>query len=249
MKLIRVIAAVGVVGACALANGYAQDISICENAYQKSKNGAFSSRDEAVKYLEGFQSKCEKDLLFQSRLASNYFVLKRYEEAERIVQAGLRIDTLNKELLFGLGDLRLVQKDTDAAALLAKKMIDNHPKSYGGYYLMQKSLMDAKRFEESIDYGRKAIQIESLPILWLNIGVASYHSKQYQQCVDAVNRAIQMDASVLQRPWGINEALYSLGALDRPKEALELAKGRKQADANWNQDRAFVRVLELLQRH
>lgn len=219
---------------------------VCEDAYQKVNPSVVPDRLAAIGYLQGFQSKCETNLTFQSRLVADYLVLKRYEDAERLIQAGLKIDPAHRALLLDLGEIRLTQKAVDEAASIARRLISSHSKFFGGYSLMQRTLMEQRRFEESVEYGRKAVQYESYPVLWLNLAVAQYHSKQFGACVDSANRAIQLDPAVLRRSWGINEAIYSLDALGKQAEALALAKRRKQADPNWNQDRALVRALDLL---
>jgi tetratricopeptide (TPR) repeat protein len=223
-----------------------QDTSVCEQAYQRAISGEFVSSEEAIAFLENFQGKCRTDLLFQSRLAALYFVVGRVDDAERLIQDGLRLDPTHEKLLFSLGDVRLKQRQLDSVVAIASKIIEHHPDSHGGYYLMQLGLIYAGRYEESISFGREAILRAELPALWLNEAVACFQIERFEQCVVAAYCAIQLDPTVLQERWGINEAIYALAKQGMEDEALELALRRKQVTPNWQDDPVFVKALTLL---
>lgn len=223
-----------------------QDTSVCEQAYQRAISGEFATPEEAIAFLEIFQGECRTDLSFQSRLASLYFAVGRIADEERLIQDGLKLYPMHKELLFSLGDIRLRQRQLDSVVAIAAKLIELHPDSHGGYYLMQLGLIYAGRYEESISFGREALLRTELPALWLNEAVACFQIERFEQCAVAAYCAIQLDPTVLQERWGINEAIYALANQGMEDEALELALRRKQVTPNWRDDPVFVKALTLL---
>lgn len=223
-----------------------QETSVCEQAYQRAISGEFATQEEAILFLENFQGKCKTDLTFQCRLASLYFVVGRIDDEERLIQDGLKLDPTHMELLFSLGDIRLRQRQLDSVIAIASKIIEHHPDSHGGYYLMQLGLIYAGRYEESIGFGREALLRAEFPALWLNESVACFQIERFEQCVVAAYCAIQLDPTVLQERWGINEAIYALAKQGMEDEALELALKRKQVTPNWQDDPVFVKALTLL---
>lgn len=224
----------------------AQNSLECEQAYELAISGKFPTADEAIAFLERFQEKCAKNLIFQSRLAALYFIYGRVDEAEKLIQEGLSIDPTHKELLFSLGDIRLKQRDLDAVVAIASRIIEFHPEACSGYYLMQLGLIYAGRYEESIPYGREAMKREEMPAFWLNESVACFQTGRYEQCAQSAYHAIQLDPKVLENRWGMNEAIYALGNLGRDDEALKLALRRKEATENWQDDPVFMKALTLL---
>lgn len=223
-----------------------QGTSDCEQIYQRAISGEFATGEEAIAFLETCQQECAADLLFQSRLASLYFIHGRIEESEKLIQAGLKIDPAHLELLFSLGDIRLHQRDLDAVIAIATRIIELHPNAGSGYYLMQLGLIYAGNYEESLPYGREAMRRAEMPAFWLNEAVACFQTRRYEQCVQSAYHAIQLDPKVLQNAWGMNEAIYALGNLERDGEALKLALRRKEVTPNWQDDAVFLKALKLL---
>lgn len=223
-----------------------QNTSVCEHAYQRAISGEFSSADEAIAFLEKFQGQCRTNLLFQSRLAALYCVVGRVDDAERLIQDGLMHDPTHEKLLFSLGDIRLKQRKLDAVVAIASKLIEHHPSTHGGYYLMQLGLIYAGRYEDSIGFGREAMRRAELPALWLNEAVAMFQLERFEHCMAAAYHAIALSPSVLQERWGINEAIYALAKQGKEGEALELALQRQRVTPNWQADPVFVKALTLL---
>lgn len=223
--------------------------SKCDQVYQRaSDRTAFPSRQSAVQHMEDARSACSKDALYASRLASFYFELGRVEESEQIVAEALATHPLSKELLFSKGDGELRHSKPADAISTAEKIIKAHPSWFGGYYLMQRAQMDSRQFTESAEYGQRAAALSNgqMPVIYLNLAVANYHSGKLEDCVKSAELAIQKDPSVLSRPWGINEAVYALASLGRRSEALSLAKRRMNADPNWQADPALVKALRVM---
>lgn len=221
----------------------------CEKAFQKVMDAqAFPDRAAAVRYFENERPTCGNDALYLSRLASFHLEAGRVREAAAAIDRGLALHPNHRELLFGKGSMDLQRGDLVAARSTAEKLVRADSGWYGGHYLMQRVLMDAGQFQESIGHGVRAIELSrgALTVLYLNVGVASYHAGKLEDCVRYVRMAIQKEPAVLSRPWGINEAIYALDRLERRAEALSLAKQRKQADPNWQSDPVLVRALKVM---
>jgi len=228
-------------------SAYAQ--TLCEQAYVAVDDAKrFPTVATKISYLESVKNKCTTDPVFQSHLSRYYFEVNRLDEAEATVATGLQLAPRNKELLFGKGDIRLNRQDTDGAKVVASDLIAFYPKWHGGPYLMQRALMDSRQFVEAIKYGDTAIELAkgSVSALYLNNAVASYHAKQDKLCVEYAEAAIARDPGVLKQAWGIDEAIYALDRARRFKEALALAKRRKEADPNWSSDPGLVRILKVM---
>ena len=211
----------------------------CEEAFQKANSRqTYPDRAAAVKYFESTRSSCGRDPQYLSRLSSFYLEVGRRQDAEATIDKGLSLHPLHRELLFGKGTSELSKGNFDAARAIGEKLVSGHGSWPGGFYLMQRVLMDQRRFSESIEFGNKAIELSGggFPVFYLNAAVASYHTGNFDACVKYVETAIYKDPSVLSGAWGINEAIFALDRLDRRAEELSLAKRRKNADANWRAD-------------
>jgi tetratricopeptide (TPR) repeat protein len=217
----------------------------CEAAWQEAKSLPNSA---SVARLEQSRRSCIRDTTYLSRLGRKYFESGDVEKARAITTAGLQIDPRHEGLLFGLGDIYLRQSRLGDAKAVATRLIEFHPNSYGGPYLMQRVLMDSRQFSEAIKYGDLAISKSNgqIVVLYLNNAVAAYHAAQDALCVRYAQEAIDRDPAVLRQAWGMNEAIYALDRSKRFPEALALAKRRKAADPRWSEDEAFVKILRVM---
>jgi tetratricopeptide (TPR) repeat protein len=221
----------------------------CEQAYRDARDAKrFPSRAAAIAHLESFKGRCSSNPLFLARLGRFYFESDRLDEAEAVVAAGLKLAPKDDALLFSHGDIKLKKSDIDGAKAAAARLMEWHPDSYAGPYLMQRALMDARQFREAIPFGDRAIALAkgSVPVLYLNNAVAAYHAEQDKLSVEYAEAAISRDPTVLRQAWGIDEAIYALDRSRRFNEALALAKRRKDADPNWRNDAALVKILKVM---
>jgi len=230
-----------------LAPGTTAAASVCDDASVAAKRT--SGVGAAISMLEEVKKQCSSEPKYLNDLAAYYFAGGRLNDASNTVEAGLRLDPNNKHLLFSWGDVQLSKSNPEGAKSTASRLMQLHPDSWGGPYLMQRALLDLRRFEDAIKYGDIAIGLvkdSPVPAIYLNNAVASYHSRQNKLCVDYVEAAIARDPNVLKQAWGIDEAIYALHELGRRHEALALAKRRKEADPDWHKDPMLVRALRVM---
>jgi len=224
----------------------AKAAQICDEVITQAK--LLPSKDAAIAHIEARRVECSNNPQFLAALSRAYFENNRLNEAEATAVAGLKLAPQADFLLFGLGDIKLRQGHLDDAKELAERLIKHSPHSYAGPYLMQRVLMDSKQFAEAMKFGDNAVDLSkgSVPVLYLNNAVAAYHAGQDTRCVEYVLRAIERDPRVLGQAWGIDEAIYALDRSKRFREALELAKRRKNADLNWRDDAQLVKILGIM---
>lgn len=208
----------------------------------------FLAKADAITYLESVKAGCGTNQRFLSYLASLYFQNGEIDDAEKITLDALQRYPNNRQLLFGIGDVYLAKNKPDEAKKIAEGIIKSHPDWDGGYYLMQRALMDLRKFADSIPFGQQALQHKTTnySVYYLNIAVAAYHSQQLELCVSSVEHALKIEPRVLKSAYGIDEAIYALDRLNRKREALTLAKRRKDADPDWKKDAALVHALKVM---
>lgn len=210
----------------------------------------FPTYAAGLAHLESVKDQCAQDPAFLARLGGFYFVVGRVADSEQVVEAGLRISPHNKELLYSKGDIRLSQGNVAGARTIATQLESLDSTSYLGPYLMQRALLELRQFADAARFGEVAIrrtkEVSILTSLYLNNAVASYHSNSNEQCAMYASLAIRLDEGVLRKGWGINEAIYALHDLGRRREALTLAKLRKEAAPDWQSDATLVKALKVM---
>lgn len=220
----------------------------CEAIYQAvTDSTAFPTSQSKIRHLSEQGQGCRGTGLYESRLAYFYVESGKIDEAARVLNQGLSTrNDYHKQLKYSLADLDVTRGRLDQALRNATALKTEYPDWFGGYMLLAKITLMQRRFAESIQYGMEANKREPNSSVYLGLAIAHHQLDQDEQAVEAGLKAIEMDPLVVKSGAGVDETIYSLVRLNRPQDAIALAKARMKNDSAWRTDPVFVKAYEYL---
>jgi tetratricopeptide (TPR) repeat protein len=116
--------------------------------------------DEAAMFLQKVVEADPKDYLAWTDLGTMYFALNKTTEAESSYTHALaeRPDLLAAAI--NLGRLRVAGKNFDRAIEVLRPAVDKHPESADANYLLGEASLQARKFDDAVNYFMKALKLE-----------------------------------------------------------------------------------------
>ncbi len=235
-----------VVAATVLTVGIA-NAGTCEDLWQKiSADPMLRSALDKADAMEQQGKVCMDDVPSIVRTINFYMEGKNLEKAESLAKSALQKIPSSAEIEDRVAFIALAKGDVATARELAQDAIRKIPSFSSPYFTLARIEVKSQNWSNALQYDRRAYELSAKPIVLLHIVMELHQLGHHEDAVTTAYRALKEDPSLIRHKLGIDEAIYSLGALGRFDEAKQLAKRRMAADRNWQQDAALVQALNKL---
>ncbi len=129
-------------------------------------------------------------------------------------------------------------------------LLKRYPKSYVIYSLLGGSLINQKRYEESIHLFNEAIRIKpDIAINFYNRGVAEYKANQFRNAIQSYQRAVDLDPRHVNSLYNLGIVLRDVGKLDEAIKTFDdvINLDEDHAEAYGNKGFCFKKKNQLEQ--
>lgn len=219
----------------------------CDALWQRiSADSKLPSALDKAKAMEQQGKACKDDMASVVRLANFYIEGKQFDRAEAVVSSALKEQPSSPELKDRAAFIAFSKGDIATARALASDLIQRHSSLASPYFTLARIEMQQKNWANALQYDRKAYELSGEALVLLHVTAELHQLDHHEDAVNTAYRALKENPSLISHKLGIDEAIYSLGALGRFDEATQLAKRRMAADKNWRQDTAFVQAARKL---
>ena len=223
----------------------------CDALWQRiNADSKLPSTFDKAKAMEQQGKSCIDDVTSVVRLSNFYIEGKQFDRAEAVVSSAMKKHPSAPEIKDRAAFIALSRGDSEVARALATELVHKHPRFASPYFTLGKIEAQSKNWANALQYDRKAYELSGDALVLPHIVAELHQLGHHEDAVNTAYRALRENPSLISYKLGINEAIYSLGALGRFEEATQLARRRMAADKNWQQDAAFVqaaRKLELIE--
>lgn len=165
----------------------------------------------------------EPDLFFISfRMGENARAEHRLAEAERQLQACLKINPSFDPALISLAQVTVEEGKPDEARALLEFAISKNPRSYQAYNELGRMARSAWRLDEAQKYLQKAVELNpgDAPSEQ-NLGMTLIDAQQYKEAVKPLEAAVSLGTNDPQVFYGLATAYLNT---HQPKKAIEAAR-------------------------
>lgn len=168
---------------------------------EKEVNAIRASEEELpvkIQVLESFKSQCAGTGLYEYELSKLYLEARDYKKSLASIDEGLKLATiLKKELLLAQGDVYLHQKKYSTSETIYLQVVKSYPDWYAGYQALGFSLLAQGKYEQAIvrlvESSQKLEEAKTFSYLTL----AYYSLGQHEHAVNALNKAFQLDQTIV----------------------------------------------------
>jgi arylsulfatase A-like enzyme/Tfp pilus assembly protein PilF len=111
--------------------------------------------------------------------------------------------------------------DHDAAEKLCRKMIEQKPEQYMGYFKTAISLSHRKKYAESVDYLLKMIELEKdNPFAYAGLANGYRKQEQFDIAIDYARKALELKSDFIMAYYYLSACYYEKGLFDDPEKYL-----------------------------
>lgn len=167
-----------------------------------------------------------------------------FPEAKKAAQKAIELDNQLPEAYTSLGFVSMCfDRDYKNAFQALETAIRLNPGSANAHTIYSICLAITGRHEESIQAGRKALELDPLtPMMSINLGGRYYYARQYDLCIESVRKSMEVDPDFKIAHFYL--AYFSNQMQKYKKEALESI--HKLIDDFGRKNPAFLSALAII---
>jgi tetratricopeptide (TPR) repeat protein len=159
-------------------------------------------------------------------IAIGHLQNQRYDQALVLFQVITNINPYNDSAFRGLALSYANLSEIEKAVSAAERMINLKPDDPSYYALLADLLGSANRIDESIEYYKKAIEIQPVPMYFVNLGSFYKMNEQYVEADESYRKSLELDSLLPQGWWMLGELYYQhLGDLELAHQYYRKALG------------------------
>jgi tetratricopeptide (TPR) repeat protein len=205
------------------------------------------SRMERAKGLEREGKSCLGKGIYDIRLAILYLDSGDYDNADRIAKQALKSkNSYAPSLRQILAQTTLSRGDASKAYKMALEIEKEFPKYVPILGILGQIAFQNRDWKSALHHSEKAFSLDPSAYALLAMADALHHLNRHEECIAAVQKALQLEPQRIAKAAGIKEAIYSYGVLKRNEEAAQLLKRHMQANPDWYQDSAMLTAAKAL---
>lgn len=211
--------------------GALMNAKTCDRAWEEIRAASYEpsvSINDLISRWEARQSDCGGTGAYEDRLATLYIYAHKFDQAETLISAALKLDTSDKRnlklLLITIDSLQL---NHDVATSRARELIEEYPDWAGGYQALGAEQLAQKHYSDAIDSLEKALRRNPGKAvtagIYSELTLAWYYLKNYRNAIIASQHAGKMNNALFARePLWVMATAYSLVNLGYLKAAEDL---------------------------
>ena len=163
---------------------------------------------------------------------------KQYDKAIEEYQKALQVDPKSRSTLLALGSVSVLAGKYDKAEEYTQSLIQIEP-SYPAYKNMAIILANQSRFEEAVDFYKKALEFSPTSYGgWYQLGLVYAALQHYPEAIDAYQNTLKYNPAYSDAYLGLGSAYFKSGDKAKALEQVSKLKGLKkeyeaQALENW----------------
>ncbi|MGM9485875.1 hypothetical protein [Ideonella sp. YS5] len=208
------------------------------------------SPSDALGRLESLRGQCSKDERFAVSFALRLNQAQRIQESELTIAAALPSAGALRDNLVGVRVLNLMSSGESAKAYaLAKESSAASPRFAMFYNLMGEIDANSSRWEPAYSNLSTSAALNPDARTLLALASVAYQLKKYEETVERVTQALQLEPGRIASASGLTEGIYALVMLNKRGQALALLRRHVSANPEWEQYEPMRRVANELGVH
>ncbi len=175
-----------------------------------------------IQIWEDTLKKSPQKILVFNNLASNYIKEERYGDAERVLQAVLKLNPYYSYALVNLGNLMAKRNDWESAIKKFDEAIFSGSKDPWAFYNAGLARNMVKRYDEAIPLLQRAIRMKSeVPEFYFALGNALMHTKRNDSALKMFRKALALRPEYASAQNNIGVIFWNIKSLDLAEEAFK----------------------------
>ena len=151
---------------------------------------------EKVIQIPDYVSNHTQSQLYSSTIASNYFKLKRYDDALEKCQKAIELDPNYANGWYNRGIVLYNLEKYEEAIVSLSKAIELNPNDAYSWYNMGNVYGSQANHHQAIECYDKATRLDpKYKVAWRNKGISNFILKRYQYAVECYDKALELDPS------------------------------------------------------
>ncbi len=196
--------------------------------------------EKALGFYEQLHEMVPGNFVYFDGLKRIYMYLKKYPEAERLIEARLKTDPNNVVLMCQLGDAFYKGGESDSAMIVWEEAIKVNPKDPNVYRAVAGVMVNNRLFEKAIEVFKKGKSLtDSKAIFIREIARLYFLNMNYSQSLREILELFRYE----NKPSAMAYIQSELGAFASSKDALAQFTGEMEKEIKKNSDNLDYRQI------
>lgn len=197
--------------------------------------------------LEIMAPTCVGKGAFDVILGLQYLAVKDFDNLDHTVGRGLAAGSLLKANLKQLhAEVLLGRGRVEDAYAYGLQVARDYPQYVPVLGFLAEIDFKAQRWQAALSHMERSNKIAPSAPAFLASASALHQLDRHEECIRAVNLALQIEPQRISRAAGVVEAVFSLGVLKRSAEAADLVRRHIAANPRWMDNPSMVNAARAL---